>query len=159
MQFLIGLAVLVYEPRPCSPNMVTICDCSKLKTSWKSVVLQIYRIAWKFWGSFILWIGDFLWFVGTNFCGSRQSGSKWKTYLPTFLNDSSFAVQFNISVSKTRAILLFKIKVKLIKMFELNERMPGMRSAEYQVTIPLKFFIIMQMFRQSTNQNHYPVFG
>ena len=35
-------------------------------------------------------------------------------------------------------------------MFELHERMPGMRSAEYQATIPLKFFIIMRMFRQST---------
>ena len=38
-------------------------------------------------------------------------------------NDSSFAVQFSISVSKTRrAILLFKIKIKLIEMFELHER-------------------------------------
>ena len=63
--------------------------------------------------------------------------------LPTLCNDSSFAVQFSISVSKTRAILLFKIKIKLIEMFELNERMPGMRSAEYQATIPLKFFIII----------------
>ena len=83
--------------------------------------------------------------------------------LPTLRNDSSFAVQFSISVSKTKAILLFKIKIKLIEMFELNERMPGMRSAEYQATIPLKFFviihIIMRMFTQSTNQNHYPVFG
>ena len=69
------------------------------------------------------------------------------------------SVQFSISVLKTRAILLFKIKIKLIEMFELHERMPGMRSAEYQATIPLKFFIIMQMFRQSTNQNHYLVFG
>ena len=79
--------------------------------------------------------------------------------LPTLCNDSSFAVQFGNSVSKTRAILLFKIKI--IEMFELNERMPGMRSAEYQATIPLKFFIIIHnyaMFRQSTNQNHYPVF-
>ena len=42
--------------------------------------------------------------------------------LPTLLNDSSFAVQFSISVSKTRAILLFKIKIKLIEMFELHER-------------------------------------
>ena len=49
--------------------------------------------------------------------------------------------QFSISVSKTRAIFLFKIKIKLIEMLELNERMPGMRSAEYQTTIPLKFFI------------------
>ena len=30
-----------------------------------------YRVAWKFCGSFILRIGDFLWFAGTNFCGSR----------------------------------------------------------------------------------------
>ena len=63
--------------------------------------------------------------------------------LPNFRNDSSFAVQISISVSKTRAILLFKIKIKLIEMFELHERMPGMGSAEYQVTIPLKFFIII----------------
>ena len=63
--------------------------------------------------------------------------------LPTLRDDSSFAVQFSISVLKTRAILLFKIKIKLIEMFELNERMPGMRSTEYQATIPLKFFIII----------------
>ena len=63
--------------------------------------------------------------------------------LPTLRNDSSFAVQFSISVSKTRAILLFKIKIKLIEMFELNERMPGMRSTENQATIPLEFFIII----------------
>ena len=51
--------------------------------------------------------------------------------LPTLRNDSeSFAVQFSISVSKTRAILLFKIKIELIEMFELSERMLGMRSAE-----------------------------
>ena len=60
--------------------------------------------------------------------------------LPILRNDSSFAVQISISVSKTRAMLLFKIKIKLIEMLELNERMPGMRSAEYQATIPLKFF-------------------
>ena len=69
-----------------------------------------------------------------------------KTHLPTLRDDSSFAVQFNISVSKTRAILLFKIKIKLIEMFELTERMPGMRSAEYQMTIPLKFFIIIHNY-------------
>ena len=62
--------------------------------------------------------------------------------LPTLRNDSSFAVQFSISVSKTRAILLFKIKIKLIEMFELQERMPGMPSAEYQATIPVNFLII-----------------
>ena len=47
---------------------------------------------------------------------------------------------------KTRAILLFKIKIKLIEMFELNERMPGMQSAEYQATIPRKFFIIIHNY-------------
>ena len=61
-------------------------------------------------------------------------------------NDSSFAVQFSISVSKTRAILLFKIKIKLIEMFELHERMPGMQSAEYQATIVLKCFIIIHNY-------------
>ena len=30
-----------------------------------------YRVARKFLGSFILRIGDFFWFAGTNFCGSR----------------------------------------------------------------------------------------
>ena len=66
--------------------------------------------------------------------------------LPTLRNDCSFAVQFSISVSTTRAILLFKIKIKLIEMFEPNERMPGMRSAEYQATIPLKFFLIIHNY-------------
>ena len=67
--------------------------------------------------------------------------------LPTLRNDSSFAVQFSISVSKTRAILLFKIKIKLFEMFELHERMPGMRSAEYlAATIPLKIFIIIHNY-------------
>ena len=69
--------------------------------------------------------------------------------LPTLRDDSSdssFAVQFSVSVSKTRAILLFKIKIKLIEMFEQTERMPGMRSAEYQMTILLKFFIIIHNY-------------
>ena len=66
--------------------------------------------------------------------------------LPTLRNDSSFAVQFRISDSNTRAILLFKIKIKLIEMFELNERMTEMRSAEYQETIPLTFFIIIHNY-------------
>ena len=69
-----------------------------------------------------------------------------KTQLPTLRDDSSFAVQFSISVSKTRAILLFKIKIKLIEMFGLTERMPGMRSTEYQMTIALKFFIIIHNY-------------
>ena len=66
--------------------------------------------------------------------------------LPTLCNDSSFAVQFSNSVSKTRVISLFTIKIALIEMFELDERMPGMRSAEYQATIPLKFFIIIHNY-------------
>ena len=66
--------------------------------------------------------------------------------LPTLHNDSSFAVQFSILVSKTRAILLFKIKIKLIEMLDLKERMLGMRYAEYQATIPLKFFIIIHNY-------------
>ena len=44
-------------------------------------------------------------------------------------------------------------------MFELHASIPGMWSAEYQATIPLELCIIKRMFRQSTNQNHYPVFG
>ena len=42
-------------------------------------------------------------------------------------------VQFSISVSKTRAILLFTIKI--IETFELHASIPGMWSAEYQTTI------------------------
>ena len=70
--------------------------------------------------------------------GRRNHKAALNQNLPTLRDDSSFAVQFSISVSKTRAILLFKIKMKLIEMFELNERMPGMRSAAYQATIPQK---------------------
>ena len=66
--------------------------------------------------------------------------------LPTFRSDSSFAVQFSVSVSKTRAVLLFKIKIKLIEMFELHKRIPEMQSAEYQAIIPLKFFIIIHNY-------------
>ena len=64
--------------------------------------------------------------------------------LPTLRNDSSFAVQFSISVSKTRANLLFTIKI--IEIFELHASIPGMRSAEYQATIPLKFLVIMHNY-------------
>ena len=39
--------------------------------------------------------------------------------LLTLRNDSSFTVQFSNSVSKTRAILLFTIKI--IEMFELHD--------------------------------------
>ena len=48
--------------------------------------------------------------------------------LPTLRNDSSFEVQLSISVSKTRAILLFTIKI--IDMFELHASMPVMQSAD-----------------------------
>ena len=38
----IGLEIMAYEPlyHACSPNMVTVCVRSKLKTSWKSVVFK-----------------------------------------------------------------------------------------------------------------------
>ena len=65
--------------------------------------------------------------------------------LPTLRNDSSFAVQFSISVSKTRAILLFTIKI--IEMFEVHASMPRMWSLN---------IIIMHNYanvRQSTIQN------
>ena len=66
----------------------------------------------------------------TRITGRRNHKAALNEKLPTLRNDSSFAVHFSISVSKTRAMLLFKIKIKLIEMFELKERMPGMRSAE-----------------------------
>ena len=44
--------------------------------------------------------------------------------LPILPNDSSFPVQFSISVSKTRAILLFTIKIS--EMFELHASIPRM---------------------------------
>ena len=59
----------------------------------------------------------------------------------TLRNDSSFAVQFSNLVLKTGAILLFTMKI--IEVFELHASMPPMRSSEYQVTVPLKFLIII----------------
>ena len=61
-----------------------------------------------------------------NQCGNHKVALNKN--LPTLCDDSSFAVQFSISVSKTRAILLFTIKI--IEMFELHASMPPMRSAE-----------------------------
>ena len=58
--------------------------------------------------------------------------------LPTLCNDSSLAVQFSISVSKKRAILVFTIKI--IEMFELHASI----RAEYHATIPLRFPVIIQ---------------
>ena len=80
-----------------------------------------------------------------------QSGSKLKT--DQLRNDSSFAVQFSDSVSKTRAILLFTIKI--MEMFELHASMSLMRSAEYRATIPLKFLIIIHNYAnvQTINQS------
>ena len=52
------------------------------------------------------------------------------------------------SVLKTRAILLFTIKI--IEMFELHASMPPMRSAEYQATIPLKLLIIIHNYANET---------
>ena len=90
-----------------------------------------------------------------NHCGNYKAGLNEK---PT---DSPqwFFIHSSNSVLKTRAIFLFTIKI--IEMFELHASMPSMRSAEYQTTIPQnlsQLYIIMQMFKQSTNQNHYPVF-
>ena len=64
--------------------------------------------------------------------------------LPTLRDDSSFAVQFSISVSKERAVLLFVIKI--IEMFELYASVPMMRSAEYQAKTPLKFLKIIHNY-------------
>ena len=44
-------------------------------------------------------------------------------------------------VSKTRAILLFTIKI--VEIFELNASIPAVRSAEYQTTLSLKSLIII----------------
>ena len=80
--------------------------------------------------------------------------------VPTLRNDSSFIVQFSFSVSKTRAILLFTIKI--VEKFELYASIPGMIrliSSDDPAKNFAQLCINMRMFRQSTNQNHYPVFG
>ena len=73
--------------------------------------------------------------------------------LLTLRNDSSFAVQFSNSVSKTRAILLFTINI--IEMFELHASTPPMQSTEYQAKIPQKFPIIIHNYAnvQTINQS------
>ena len=53
----------------------------------------------------------------------RTTKRLWIKNLPTLRNDSSFAVQFSISISKTMAILLYTMKI--IEMFELHASMPG----------------------------------
>ena len=47
-------------------------------------------------------------------------------------------------VSKTRAMSLFTIKI--VKIFELHASMPGVRSAKYETTVPLKFLIIIHNY-------------
>ena len=71
--------------------------------------------------------------------------------LPILRNDSSLAVQFSNSVSKTRAILLLTIKI--IEMFEPHASIPPMQSAEYQGTIPLKFLIIIHNYANVSTIN------
>ena len=44
--------------------------------------------------------------------------------LPTLRNGSSVIVQFSVSVSKMRAILLFTIKI--VEKFEIYTSIPGM---------------------------------
>ena len=50
------------------------------------------------------------------------------------------------------AILLFTIKV--VEIFELHASMPGVRSDEYQMTIPLKFLIIIHNHANVWTINH-----
>ena len=67
--------------------------------------------------------------------------------LQDFINLINVDVDVDVDFSfEDKGNLLFKIRIKLIEMFELHERMPGMRSAEYQATIPLKFFIIIHNY-------------
>ena len=77
-----------------------------------------------------------------NHCGNYKAALTKN--LPTLRNDSSFVVQFSNSVSKTRATLLFMIKI--IEMLELHASTPPMRSAEYQAKIRLKFLIIIHNY-------------
>ena len=67
---------------------------------------------------------------------------------------------FNLAFQFWRRGQIYCLRyTEIIEMFELHASIPGMWSAEYQGTIPLELCIIKRMFRQSTNQNHYPVFG
>ena len=67
--------------------------------------------------------------------------------LQDFINLINVDVDVDVHFSfEDKGNLLFKIRIKLIEMFELHERMPGMRSAEYQAAIPLKFFTIIHNY-------------
>ena len=85
-----------------------------------------------------------------------QSGSKWKSYRPSAT--ISFAIQFSDSVSKTKAIFLFTI-LKDYRHVWTPRKNARDAIRWISTTIALKCIIIMRTFRQSTNQNHYPVFG
>ena len=61
--------------------------------------------------------------------------------LPTLGNDSSFVTQFSFEDEGNLAVY-----DKGCRNVELQESVPGMRSAEYQTTIPLKFLIIVHNY-------------
>ena len=61
--------------------------------------------------------------------------------LPTLGNDSSFVTQFSFEDEGN-----FAVYDKGCRNVELQESVPGMRSAEYQTTIPLKFLIIVHNY-------------
>ena len=56
---------------------------------------------------------------------------KFSNTIKTVLKIYQKYVKNSVWFGTGRTILLFNIKIKLIEMFELNERMPGMRSVEY----------------------------
>ena len=68
----------VRELHPCAQCLDPQClkMFNRINTREDFICSCNYRVARKFCGSFILRIGDFLWFAGTNFCGSR-----WLKYL------------------------------------------------------------------------------
>ena len=59
--------------------------------------------------------------------------------LLTLRNDSSIVVKYLANFN-------FAVYDKDYQMFELQASMPGMRSAEHQTTIPLKFLIIISTY-------------
>ena len=61
--------------------------------------------------------------------------------LPTLGIDSSFVTQLSFEDKGN-----FAVYDKGCRNVELRESVPGMRSAEYQATIPLKFLIIVHNY-------------
>ena len=57
-------------------NHLTPCSGIQIGGEWVKKIMwqekKVYHVARKFCGSFILRIGHFLWFTGTNFCGSGR---------------------------------------------------------------------------------------